>query len=219
MSELEHLWQEVITLNHTHFPHNNLAPIVGNGQTNSPKVMFIFINPTAKNIGSDPSRPGPRFPFIGTKQVWRIFHKADLISDDFITYINPEKTWSQEFTLQLLAHLKYKGIYITNIVKWTGHDATIPDSKKINIFLPLLKKEIEIVKPQQIVTFGLIPFEHLTNQKIKLKEYFQQVQTTNQLPSYDLTINATATKVIPCYFPVGRGNPIRAVHILKLLKV
>ena len=211
---LEKLWILVDEINKQNFPDNSLASILGNGKTEKPKIMFVFINPTKRNISSDKNWKGPRFPFIGTKQVWRIFHRAGLFNDELMLQINDSSEWSVDFTNKVLEFLKKKEIYITNIVKWTGHDATLPDSEKIKLFLPILEKEIELVQPQHIVTFGLIPFEKLTGQKIKLSDYYEKAVEQNKLEFY----NHKSTKLIPCYFPIGRGNPKRAVEILKLVK-
>jgi DNA polymerase len=214
---LEELWKIVEDINQKHFPENNLSPILGNGKTFRPKIMFVFINPTRANISSNPDWKGPRFPFIGTKQVWRIFHKAGMFEDNLIQKINNSKLWSLEFTDKVLNFLKSKSFYFTNIVKWTGQDATLPKSKKIKLFLPILEREIEIVQPSYIVTFGLIPFENMTKQKIKLGEYHSEVMQNQKLRFFDLQYKDFKTKIIPCYFPVGRGNPKKAVEILKII--
>ncbi len=214
MNSLDALWQEVDKLNKKHFPENNLAPIVGNGNIFKPKIMFVFINPTKRNISSDLSWKGSRFPFIGTKQVWRIFHRAGLFDDKLMQEINNLSAWSVEFTEEILEFIKKKEFYITNIVKWTGHDATLPNSEKINLFLPILEKEIEIVQPEYIVTFGLIPFERLTKQKIKLSDYYNKIMQNKKLEFFKFN----SSKIIPCYFPIGRGDPKKAVEILKMVK-
>ncbi|MEK6901885.1 MAG: hypothetical protein AABX37_06070, partial [Nanoarchaeota archaeon] len=123
---LEDLWQVVLDINQKNFPENNLMPIVGNGKTFRPKIMFIFINPTHLNISSNKQWQGPRFPFIGTKPIWRIFHKSGMFDDTLIEQINHSITWSVDFTHQVLELLASKSFYVTNIVKWTGHDATLP---------------------------------------------------------------------------------------------
>lgn len=215
---LEKLWDEVYKLNTKHFPDNNLMPILGNGKNYKPKIMFVFINPTAKNISSDKNWKGPRFPFIGTKQIWRIFYRAGLLDDDLIKEINNNSSWSIGFTERVLQFLKEKSFYFTNIVKWTGKDSTLPDSRKINLFLPILEKEIELVQPEYIITFGLIPFEKLVKQKIKLSKYYENLIQKEEITYYNIKINEIKTKVIPCYFPIGRGNPKKAVEILKFIK-
>jgi DNA polymerase len=215
---LDDLWIYVDNINKTHFPSNSLAPILGNGKRDSPRFMFVFINPTAKNISSDKGWKGPRFPFIGTKQVWRIFHRAGLFDDSLMDEIDNNPVWSVGFANQVLRFLEQKDFYLTNIVKWTGKDAALPDADKISLFLPSLRREIEIVKPQYIVTFGLIPFERLTGRKIRLDDYYSSIKKRGKLEFYDAKVDSVGSKVIPCYFPVGRGNPSRAIEILKMLE-
>jgi len=214
---LEELWKIVDDINKKHFPGHNLKPILGNGETFRPKVMFVFINPTYANISSNPNWQGPRFPFIGTKPIWRIFYRAGMFDDDLINEIESSESWSLEFTYKVLEFLKSRSFYLTNVVKWTGSDATLPDSEKIKLFLPILEKEIEIVQPQHIVTFGLIPFESLTRQKIRLDDYHSEVMRDKKLKFFGMEYGKFKTKIIPCYFPVGRGNPKKAIEILKLV--
>jgi len=192
-------------------------PIMGNGRVKKPKYMFVFINPTKRNISSLSTWQGPRFPFIGTKQVWKVFHKAGLFDDKLMYRIKHGTNWSLQFTRQVKQFLEKKSFYFTNIVKWTGDDATLPERKKIELYLPILEREIELIRPKMIIAFGLLPFEHLTKKKIKLDDYYTQTMIDGKLKTFDCQISATGTKVRPCYFPVGRGNPSRAEDILKLL--
>ncbi len=214
---LDDLWKIVDDINHKHFPENNLKPILGGGKTFRPKIMFVFINPTHANISSNPNWQGPRFPFIGTKPIWRIFHQAGMFDDRLMDKINNSKFWSLGFTNEVFNFLKLKSFYLTNIVKWTGPDAALPSPEKIKLFLPILEREIEIVQPRYIVTFGLIPFENITRQKIKLINYYSEVMKNKKLKFFNMNYNGFGTKVIPCYFPVGRGDPKKAVEILKLV--
>lgn len=214
---LDELWARVEQVNRTHFPDNILASILGDGQVSKPKAMFVFINPTVRNVSSDLDWQGPRFPFIGTKQVWRIFYRAGLFDSGLMQQIEDMSDWSVEFTGKVLKFLQGRGLYLTNIVKWTGRDSTLPGSDKIRLFLPILEKEIELVQPQYIVTLGLIPFESLAGRKIRLGDYHSEVMRTGELQFYDLAIGSTDVRVVPSFFPVGRGDPKRAVDILKLV--
>ncbi|MBW3001575.1 hypothetical protein KY338_00255 [Candidatus Woesearchaeota archaeon] len=210
------LWKKVDALS-KRFP-SQYKPVLGNGKCKNPKYMLVFINPTKSNISSHHSWKGFRAPFIGTKPVWKVLSKADFFGEQLTKIINISKTWSPFFAKNVYASLKFRKVYLTNIVKWTGNNADLPNAEKIKAYLPLLKKEIEIVKPKYIITMGLIPFEHLTGHKIKLGEYYKEVMKTKKLKTFDLKIDSKTYKVIPCYFPVGRGNPKRAAEILKLLK-
>jgi len=213
---LKQLWNYVQAIHKNNFPNHKLAPILGNGKLSKPKIMFVFINPTKRNISSDKNWKGPRYPFIGTKQIWRIFNRAEIFDKELMQEIEKNKDWSLELTNKVLEYFNKNQYYITNIVKWTGHDATLPNKEKIKLFLPILLKEIELVQPKFIITFGLIPFEALTKQKIKLENYYYQSIKEKKLTLFNL--ENSNSKIIPCYFPIGRGNPKRAVELIKLLK-
>ena len=215
---LEELEKQVISLNNEMFPNHNLATILGNGRREKPRFAFVFINPTHKNISSRKEWQGPRFPFIGTRQVWRVFYNAGLFDKALIDGINKNAEWSLGFTSKVLEFLDSKSFYFTNLVKFTGNNAELPDSAKIQMFLPLLKRELELLQPKFIVTFGLLPFESLTERKIKLQEYYTNALKRNELEFFEAKINSFKAKIIPCYFPVGRGNPKRAIEMLKMLQ-
>ncbi len=214
---LDDLWKEVDDLNRRYFPGNVLQPILGGGRTCRPKVMFVFINPTGRNLGSDRQWRGPRFPFIGTAQVWRVFHRAGLFDDGLMELIDKKREWSPEFTGKVLRFLRKKSFYFTNLVKWTGRDATLPDQEKIQLFLPILEKEIEIVRPGYIVTFGLLPFESIARRKIRLHDYYTEAMKKKRLTPLEVDIGSMRKSVVPCYFPVGRGSPEKAVDLLRLV--
>lgn len=215
---LEALWRYTDELHDKRYPDHDLRPILGNGKTLKPDVMFVFINPTARNVSTSRTWRGPRFPFIGTRQVWRIFHRAGLVDDLLMRRIEESPSeWSLELTQEVLAFLRRKRFYVTNIVKWAGHDAALPDKEKINLFLPILEREIAVVRPAYVVAFGLIPFEALTQEDILLKQYHSQAMRTRQLQFYSRRFGTVQTKIIPCYFPIGRGDPKKAVDLLRLL--
>ncbi|MEK6959809.1 MAG: uracil-DNA glycosylase family protein [Nanoarchaeota archaeon] len=224
ISDLKSLWRHVDKIDKDNFPGSGLSPIYGGGREQNPEFMFVFINPTRRNISSDPSWTGPRFPFIGTKQVWRVFHKAGLFDDGLLSYIESNPRWSVRFTDKVRDFLDSNSIYISNVVKSTGADAALPDSAKINLFLPALQRELEIVKPKYLVAMGLIPFERLTGRKIKLADYHSQALAKKRLGTFKVSFGDNdrsryaSSEVIPCYFPVGRGSPKKAVELLRLLK-
>ncbi|MEX1061804.1 MAG: uracil-DNA glycosylase family protein [Patescibacteria group bacterium] len=217
VQDLSALWQEVEELNRRNFPKSNLKPILGGGKDNRPEIMFVFINPTYRNISAHPAWSGPRYPFIGTREVWRIFNRAGFLPSNLMKKIESFIPWPVGLAEELEEFLKEEGLYLTNLVKWTGEDSTLPDFKKIALFRPLLLREIELVEPRYIVAFGLLPFKHLTGKTIKMGDYYGEVKATGRLAAYPLQEAFSTGQVIPCYFPVGRGNPKRAVEILKLL--
>jgi len=215
ISSLNELWKYVNETTKENFPDNDLVPILGGGQEKNPKFMIVFINPTFRNISSDKNWQGPRFPFIGRKRPWIEFHKAGLFDDELIKDIS---NWSLDFTYKVLEFLKNNSLYLTNVVKNTGHNADLPKADQINLYLPIFKKEIELVNPEYIITFGLIPTNALLKEKIKLSEYYELVKKKNSPIFYELKINSKKFKLIPCYYPIGRGNPDKAIEILKIIK-
>lgn len=217
ISTLEDLWELVYDINKKNFPENDLMPVLGGGRKFKPKVMFVFINPTHVNTSSNREWKGPRFPFIGTKPFWRVVHRAGLFDNELMDTINNSKDWSLEFTDKVLQFLKNRSFYLTNIVKWTGQNANLPDAEKIKLFLPILEREIQIVQPEFIITFGIIPFENLSKQKIKLSEYYSKVMENKKLIFFEVNFGDFKTKLIPSYFPVGRGNPKKAADILRFV--
>jgi hypothetical protein len=214
---LEKLWLYTNQLHQKQYPQSKLKPIMAGGKLYKPRYMFVFINPTYKNVSSDADWAGERRPWTGTKYIWKIFNRAGHFDAALLDEINCRKTWDVDFANKVYGHLADRGFYFTNIVKWTGANADLPSAQKINLFLPILLREIELVQPKYIVTFGLLPFNALVGKKLKLAEYFDSVVKCGELKHYDLIVNERSYKVIPCYFPVGRGNPKRAVELLRLL--
>ncbi len=205
---------ELEVLKQQHFSCDNLAWIPGGGCTDKPRLMLLFINPTARNISADPFWQGVRYPWIGVTHFWKWLAGTGLLNEKLLTKMQ-DQGWSCELATEIHEYLVTKRLYITNIVKRTGQDAELPNSKLQNLFLPILKKEIALVKPEKIIAFGRIPFEKLTGQKIKLADVYDKAKITGNLLSY--SVIDMNVRVIPCYFPMGRGNPKRATEILKLL--
>jgi len=95
-----------------------LFSIYGAGCIDNPNVMFIFMNPTGRNISSIPSWKGLRAPWIGTKQVWDIFENLGLLKSEIylkIKSIKPEE-WDSDFA---------------NEVKYFGRKAYLAQSPQL----------------------------------------------------------------------------------------
>jgi len=212
---IKSLWKEVIEITEKNYPDNNLAPILGTGKTINPKFMIVFINPTSRNISSDKSWKGLRYPFIGTKHVWNFFNKINIIEDDLLKEIKQNyKNWDEKFSKKVSDALKQKDIFLTNIVKNTGKDATLPKSFDINLYLPSFKKEIEIINPKYIIAFELIPIKALLEKDIKLSEYHNYLKKNKKLKIEKVKINKKEFNLIPVFYPIGRGRPHEAIEML-----
>ena len=217
ITNLDDLWAYCDELHAQFYPDDSLLPIMGNGKTLNPEYMFVFINPTYRNVTSSKEWGGFRAPWIGTKYIWKIFNRAGHFDAELLDEIQNKKEWDTPFGEKVYKHLADRGFYFTNLVKWTGENADLPNKEKINTFLPLLRHEIGLVRPKKIVTFGLMPFESLTGEKLKLGDYYNDLLESGVPTTYDVEFGGHKTEVIPCYFPVCRGDPKRAVEILKLI--
>ncbi len=212
MFTLESLWKKVDNCAICKKSENTLQHILGGGKEQQPKTMFVFINPTHRNITSKPYYRGPRYPFAGTKEIWKVFVEAGILTMDVLKIT--EDAWDNKTITDLLKIIEGSGSYLTNLVKCTGSDGNPPAKGQIEYSKDLLFEEINIVKPDRIVAFGLLPFKALTNQNIKLSEYF----SGEIKPMDSIQINKKVYPVWPCYFPVGRGNPKKAAEALLRIK-
>ena len=214
---LDELWEYTNLIHKEMFPDSKLSPIMGGGKVSKPKFMFVFINPTYKNISSDPSWIGKRRPWTGTKYIWKILTNAGLFDNQILMEIQNRNVWDAPFADRVYSYIEEKELYFTNLVKWTGENGNLPDKIKIKLFLPILKREISLVNPTYIVCFGLMPFQALVKEKLKLIDYYNSCVSHSALSFYTVDIENKYYSIMPCYFPVGRGDPKRATMLLRLL--
>ncbi len=218
ITNLQQLWKYVDRITKQNFPDNPYKPILAAGKEYKPKLMIVFINPTSRNQSSTKEWNGIRFPFIGCKRPWKEFAQAGFIDEDLYEEIKNTKQWNYKFAEKVRENLEKHHIFLTNIVKNTSHGAQLPKAKEISLYLEIFKKEIELVQPKYIVASGLIPINALLKEKIKLSENYDKMIKTGKVQSYSLQINNKRYNVIPCHYPIGRGNPKKAVAILRAIK-
>ncbi|MBD3259242.1 hypothetical protein GF371_01265 [Candidatus Woesearchaeota archaeon] len=218
MPELKDLWKQVDSCVSCRQNDNKLQHILGGGKEKQPDVLFCFINPTYRNITTDPDYEGQRFPFIGTTKVWKVFANAGLLEPELLEKI--KKGWDQSLINETIKKITQKRFYFTNLVKCAQPHADNPKTAEIKELFPLLLKEISIVRPRLICSFGGLPFRWLTGRKdLKLAEHFEKQRQSDRLITYDsVPIDRRTYPVFPCYFPVGRGNPKKAVELLQIMK-
>lgn len=185
---------------------NKLQHILGGGKFKSPKVAFVFINPTHTNISSSPDWNGRRFPFIGVTHFWQILSDSGWVAREKIENIK-RHGWGKEIIDHLVEDISNREIYITNLVKCTLPHGDYPEKDVFDYHLPLFDKELRIVKPKAIVSFGGLAAKYLTGKNLVLRKYF-----LNPGPLVYRHI-----PVYPCYFPVGRGSPKLASQVLRQL--
>lgn len=208
--KLEKLYQQVDRCKFCKAEGNRLQHIHGFGVVN-PRLMLVLINPTYRNLSSDPEYKGPRFPFIGVRQFWKVLADAGLINKKIAYRLPLRNEWKATHTKQIQKELIKNRLFLTNIVKCCYDHSFYPDGAVIQHQLKLLAEEIRIVKPESIVVFGGLVYKVLTGNDIKLNEYWRQKRRKK---SFEI-ISGLNIPVTPCYFPVGRGKPALAVKILR----
>jgi len=198
---------------------NLLRHILGGGRFRKPKFLFLFINPTHLNLSSHKYYQGKRrYPFIGVRYFYKFLSEANFIDKKLIDDIY-QKGWQIEDEDRIEQNLIKDSIYITNLVKCAQLNPKNPIKEIIKQDFPLLQKEIDIVSPKYIIAFGKIPIETLTNQNSTcLKDYLDKVRNNTYQPVKSIDILDKKYDILPCYFPVGRGNLKEALEILKYIK-
>ena len=176
-----------------------LDSIYNGGCMDNPDICFVFMNPTGRNIASSKTWHGLKSPWIGTKNIWNLFYKLNLLDENIYREIRNKKgsEWTEEFAAEVYENVKYHKYFITNLGKCTQVDARVLKDEVYEKYLHLLEKEFEIIKPKVIILFG--------NQvsSIVLKEKISVSQTRKQL--FERKINNKTYKFYPVYYPVGNG--------------
>ncbi len=166
----------------------------------NPDICFVFMNPTSKNIASNPSWNGIRAPWIGTKNIWDLFVATNLFDIDIYDEIKNKKAndWDKAFAEKVYNEVKRNKIFITNLGKCTQIDARPIQNSVYEKYLDLLEKEIEIVNPKVIILFG--------NQvsTVFLKEKISVSQCRKK--EFIKTINGKEYKCYSIFYPVGNGR-------------
>lgn len=191
-----------------------LDSIYNGGCIENPDICFVFMNPTGRNIASSKEWKGIKSPWIGTKNIWDLFYKLDLMDDKIYKKIKTIKgdEWTEEFAKEVYEDVKRHKYFITNLGKCTQVDArVIPNSVYLE-YLDLLKQEIEIINPKVIVLFGNQVSSIVLNQKISVSQCRKKL--------FKSEINGKEYKCYCVYYPVGNGrfNIDKSIEDIKYIK-
>jgi DNA polymerase len=185
-----------------------LTPIYGAGCLHHPDICFVFMNPTGKNVSSDPSWKGLRAPWIGTKNVWKLFAQLGLLPKKMYEQIclMPADTWDPLFAYEVYQQIANHRVYITNLAKSTQKDARHLSDQIFRAYLPSFHQELLLLKPKHIITFGNQVSSVLLDRSVCVS------QTRKQ--SFPLSISHRTFQMYPTYYPVGQGmrNMSKAVE-------
>lgn len=170
------------------------------GCDTNPDICFVFMNPTSKNIASDPSWDGIRAPWIGTKNIWDLFVATNLFDIVIYNEIKNKKSneWNKDFAEKVYNEVKRNKIFITNLGKCTQIDARPIQNSVYEKYLNLLEKEIEIVNPKVIILFGNQVSSVFLKEKISVSQCRKKEFIKN--------INGNEYKCYSIFYPVGNGR-------------
>lgn len=196
---------------------SKLMPVYGGGCVSKPKVMFIFMNPTGRNISARAAWAGLRAPWLGTKNIWKLLYKLKLLScsNYNLTQTLRAEEWTESFAEAIYRELIKNKVYITNLAKCTQDNArSLPDSifKK---YLKNTKKEISLIQPKKIIPFGNQVSSIILNKPIVVGKY-------KGAQSEILKIKDDSFRIYPVYYPVGQGQrnmPLAIKRIKRILAV
>jgi len=176
-----------------------IDPIYSGGQVQNPETLFIFMNPTAANVASSPDWKGLKAPWLGTKNIWKLFNMIRLFNDDLYQEILSMKAvdWNPEFAIRVYEEVARNRIYITNLAKCTQSDAKPLNNALFKEYIPLLEEEISILKPKRIVTLGNQVSSLFLGMPISVSKVRKKL--------FDREVKGTVYKVQAVYYPVGQG--------------
>lgn len=177
----------------------SLHSIYNGGCEENPIVCFVFMNPTSRNIASYSTWKSRRSPWIGTKNIWKLFYKINLLDKPVFEKIQEIKPndWTEDFAEEVYRNVSKHKYFITNLGKCNQIDARPLPDKVYKQYLDLLYKEIEIINPKKIITFGNQVSSIFLDQTINVSKC--------RKTKFIKEINNKKYEVYPTYYPVGNG--------------
>ncbi len=191
-----------------------MAPIYGAGCVSKPNIMFVFMNPTGKNISAHAAWVGLRAPWLGTKNIWGLLYKLKLLSgvNYKLTQALRAEEWTENFAEAIYRELAENKAYVTNLAKCTQDDARPLPNSIFKKYLENTKKEISLIRPKKIVLFGNQVSSVILNKPIVVSKY-------KGIQSEILKIENIVFRVYPVYYPVGQGQRNMLLAIRRIRRI
>lgn len=190
-----------------------LNSIYNGGCSDNPDICFVFMNPTGRNIASLKTWEGIRAPWLGTKNIWKLFKEVGLFEEKLYLEINNKKAkeWDYDFATKVYDEVNKNNYFITNLGKCTQIDARPLKDEVLASYLKLLEQEIKIINPKIIITFGNQVSSIILKEKITV--------STCRKKYYEKKIGKNTYKIFPVYYPVGNGifNIDKAIEDIKYI--
>lgn len=191
-----------------------LSSIYGAGDINNTKYLFVFMNPTARNIASDYKWDGIRAQWLGTKIVWDLFAEIGIVPNSIHKEIRKMKPqdWTPEFSLDLYKEIARNNAFITNLAKCTQVDARPLSNLVFKEYLDLMIKEVKLLNNPKVILFGNQVSSIVLQKNLSVSNYkedeFEMVEGED--------INA---RFYPTYYPVGQGRRNMPISISRLKRL
>ena len=178
----------------------NLRSIFYGGCTESPDICFVFMNPTGRNIASDPAWTGIRAPWVGTKNIWDLFSAIGRFDERLYQEIKGRKPsdWNPAFAKAVYTEVARNRLFLTNLGKCTQADAAPVSNQVYSAYLSLLEQEISIIDPKVIVLFGNQVSSVFLGRSISVSRC--------RKTRFDRTILGKTYPCFPVFYPVGNGR-------------
>lgn len=193
------------------FGHPDYCPIYGTGCIDQPDVCLILMNPTGRNMSVHKNWKGLRASWVGTKNIWKFIYQIGLLDEKYLSATQAKKPndWDAEFTKELYIELARKKLFLTNLARSTQPDARPIANSIFSSCVPLMKEEIDYIKPKVVITFGNQVSSALLEKPIKVSE-------ARKTP-FDLKTKGGSYTLYTVYYPVGMGmmNMGKAVEDVK----
>lgn len=174
-----------------------LNSVYGGGCEKEPDFCFVFMNPTGRNIATSKSWKGVRYPWLGTKNIWKLFAEIGIVSSDLNAQIQQMKAeeWTPAFCEKVYDEISKKKAYVTNLAKCTQVDARYLDNKIYKDYLELFKKEMALVRPKVIILFGNQVSSVILGKNVKVSEERRKEH-----------LLWNTFKAFSVFYPVGNGR-------------
>ena len=194
-------------------PEWNRLPWVGSGgRAVRPSLALVFINPTARNQSAIERWEGERAPFIGLRRLWRALASTGLLDRRRVDELPPDGRWTRNEAAEFYRHVAQSGLYVTNLVKACRSDSVLPSTRMARAFRDLMVDELKAVEPRLVVGMGGMVTSVLSQQPVRLEDEYRSLLSSGTLPVRQVA--GSDLVLSPSYFPVGRGNPVRAQEML-----
>jgi uracil-DNA glycosylase len=196
--QITNLFNEFNKLQNIH-GDKGLDSIYGCGKIDNPDFCLVFMNPTSRNISSNKEWRGLKAPWLGTKNIWKMLYHLNMVSKELENRIvsKSPSEWDYKFAEEVYREVAGNSIYITNLSKATQLDARHLMDNVFEEYRELFEKELGILNPKIVITFGNQVSSIILNKNIKVSDYRKRYET--------LKIDGKEFKIFPVYYPVGQG--------------